>query len=78
LFVTAGDYLLLDLPGNGSSLSYIVTLDTNFFSRVTNSQFNTDKQQLYRVERSGTTGLMIEIRYGEPAPTILRFDVFVN
>ena len=78
LYVTAGDYLLLDLPGNGSSLGYIVTLDTNFFGRVTNSQFNTDKQQLYQVERSGTTGLTIEIRYGEPAPTILHFDVFVN
>lgn len=78
LFVTAGDHLLLDLPGNGSSLGYIVDVDTNFLSRVTNSQFNTDTQQLYRVERSGTTGMRIEIRYGEPAPTILSFDLFVD
>lgn len=78
LFVTAGDYLLLDLPGNGSSLGYIVTLDRNFLSRVTNSQFNTDTQQLYRVEQSGTTSMRIEIRYGEPAPTILVFNLFVN
>ena len=78
LFVAAGDYLLLDLPGNGSSLGYIVTLDRNFLSRVTNSQFNTDTQQLYRVEKSGTTNMGIEIRYGEPAPTILVFNLFVS
>ncbi len=77
IHMKVGDHLLLDFR-TYQTATIVNSIDRDYFSRVMTSPFDTEFYQLYRVERAGSTFILIEVRYPEPGPFIRSMAVVVE